>query len=31
MSFEDLSQGKIKTLQTNNFTKEQFKEIQKNN
>jgi len=26
-SFEALSQSKIKTLQKNNFTKEQFKEI----
>jgi len=29
VSFEDLSQGKIKTLQKNNFTKEQLKEIAK--
>jgi len=29
VSFEDLSQGKIKTLQKTNFTKEQFKEIAK--
>jgi len=29
VSFEELSQGKIKTLQKNNFTKEQFKEIVK--
>jgi len=27
VSFEELSQGKIKTLQKNNFTKEKFKEI----
>ena len=29
MSFEDLSQGKIKTLQKNNFAKGQFREIAK--
>jgi len=29
VSFEELSQGKIKTLTKNNFTKEKFKEIAK--
>jgi len=29
VSFKDISQGKMKTLQKNNFTKEQFKEIAK--
>jgi len=28
-SFEAISQSKIKTLQKNNFTKDQFKEIAK--
>jgi len=30
-SFEALSQSKIKTLQKNNFTTEQFKELAKKN